>query len=100
MPIKHLQLDRPAAFPCIGKLRKGGEKQTNTKGKEVMGRDLDHYRFTTDDTDAAAAFNAYYGAEPKAVNVFLPYATADENFQAWMAEYLSLIHTSRCRPAI
>ncbi|MBP8293618.1 MAG: hypothetical protein KAX65_12655 [Caldilineaceae bacterium] len=96
MPIKHLQLDRPAAFPCIGKLRKGGEKQTNTKGKEVMGRDLDHFRFTTDDTDAATAFNAYYGAEPKAVNVFLPYATADENFQAWMEEYRAGGLVRRC----
>lgn len=96
MPIKHLQLDRPAAFPCIGKLRKGGEKQTNTKGKEVMGRDLDHFRFTTDDADAAAAFNAYYGAEPKAIKVFLPYATTDENFQAWMEEYRAGGLVRRC----
>ena len=96
MPIKHLQLDRPAAFPCIGKLRKGGEKQTNAKGKEVMGRDLDHFRFTTDDVDAATAFGAYYGAEPKAINVFLPFATADENFAAWMEEYRAGGLVRRC----
>ena len=96
MPIKHLQLDRPAAFPCIGKLRKGGEKQTNAKGKEVMGRDLDHFRFTTDDADAATAFGAYYGAEPKAINVFLPYATTDENFQAWLEEYRAGGLVRRC----
>ena len=96
MPIKHLQLDRPAAFPCIGKLRKGGVKQIGKSGKEVMGRDLDHFRFTTDDTDAATAFNAYYGAEPKAINVFLPYATTDENFAAWMEEYRAGGLVRRC----
>lgn len=96
MPIKHLQTDRPAAFPCIGKLRKGGAKQTNAKGKEVMGRDLDHFRFTTDDPDAAAAFAAYYGPEPKAIKVFLPYATTDENFQAWMEEYRAGGLVRRC----
>lgn len=96
MPIKHLQADRPATFPCIGKLRKGGAKQTNAKGKEVMGRDLDHFRFVTDDPDAANAFAAYYGGEPKSVKCFLPYATADENFQAWLEEYRAggLVH--RC----
>ena len=96
MPIKHLQAQRPAAFPCIGKLRKGGEKQTNAKGEKVRGRDLDHFRFTTDDTDAATAFNAYYGAEPKAINVFLPFTTADENFAAWMEEYRAGGLVRRC----
>lgn len=96
MPIKHLQLDRPAAFPCIGKLRKGGVKQIGKSGKEVMGRDLDHFRFTTDDADAATAFNAYYGAEPKAIKVFLPYATTDENFAAWMEEYRAGGLVRRC----
>lgn len=96
MPIKHLQLDRPAAFPCIGKLRKGGVKQIGKSGKEVMGKDLDHFRFATDDADAAAAFAAYYGPEPKAVKVFLPYATTDENFQAWMEEYRAGGLVRRC----
>jgi len=96
MPIKRLQAERPAAFPCIGKLRKGGAKQTNAKGKEVMGRDLDHFRFTSDDADASAAFTAYYGAEPKAIKVFLPYASADENFQAWMEEYRAGGLVRRC----
>lgn len=96
MPIKHLQSNRPAAFPCIGKLRKGGAKQTNQKGKEVMGRDLDYFRFATDDADAANAFAAYYGSEPRSINVYLPYATADENFQAWMEEYRAGGLVRRC----
>lgn len=96
MPIKHLQTDRAAAFPCIGKLRKGGAKQTNAKGKEVMGRDLDHFRFVTDDPDAANAFAVYYGAEPKIIKCFLPYATADENFQAWLEEYRAGGLVKRC----
>lgn len=96
MPIKHLQAERPAAFPCIGKLRKGGAKQTNANGKQVMGKDLDHFRFTTDDADAATAFAAYYGNEPKAIKCYLPYATADENFQAWMEEYRAGGLVRRC----
>ena len=96
MPIKHLQAERPAAFPCIGKLRKGGAKQTNQNGKEVMGRDLDHFRFTSEDQDALTAFAAYYGAEPKAINVYLPFATADENFAAWLEEYRAGGLVRRC----
>lgn len=96
MPIKHLQTARHAAFPCIGKLRKGSAKQVNAKGKEVMGQDLDHFRFVTDDADAASAFAACYGAEPKAINCFLPYATTDENFQAWLEEYRAGGLVRRC----
>lgn len=91
MPIKRLQMHgQPEAFPCIGKLRKGGEKQKKVKdGREyeVRGRDLDHFRFDTDDQKAAADFAAAYGAEPKSITVFLPYATPDENFRAWLEEY-------------
>ncbi len=96
MPIKALQAERPAAFPCIGKLRKGGAKQTNQNGKEVIGRDLDHFRFASDDADAVAMFATYYGSEPKAINVFLPYATTDENFQAWLEEYRAGGLVRRC----
>lgn len=95
MPIKHLQSAR-SSFPCIGKLRKGSAKQLRSDGKEVMGRDLDHFRFVTDDGDAAAVFAAYYGSEPKTVSCFLPYATTDENFQAWLEEYRAGGLVRRC----
>lgn len=90
MPIKRLQQNRLAQFPCIGKLRKGAPKEKRTKnGKEyeVMGKDLGHFRFDTDDKAAMQTFTAYYGAEPKEIQVYLPYGTAEENFQAWMEEY-------------
>lgn len=96
MPIKHLQSERPASFPCIGKLRKGGPKQTNQNGKEVMGRDLDHFRFTSEDQQAQETFATYYGAEPKAVSVYLPFATVDENFAAWLEEYRAGGLVRRC----
>lgn len=87
MPIKSLQSNRTPQFPCIGKLRKGGAKRKNANGKEILGEDLKHFRLTTDDADAAAAFAANYGTEPKSVNVYMPYATTDENFGAWLEEY-------------
>jgi len=56
MPIIGLT-DRPASFPQIGILRKGApsEKKVNQQGKEYssFGRDLKHFRFDTDDADAA-----------------------------------------------
>ena len=96
MPIKSLQTNRPAQFPCIGKLRKGGAKKKNANGREVYGDDLKHFRLTTDDPDAGAAFAAHYGTEPKAVNVYMPYATTDENFGAWLEEYTAGGMVRRC----
>lgn len=96
MPILSLQKDRAPQFPCIGKLRKGGAKRVNRQGKEIMGVDLNHFRLTTDDAAAAAAFAAYYGNEPKAIEVFMPYATTNENFGAWLEEYTAGGMTRRC----
>lgn len=96
MPIVHLQDNRPAQFPCIGKLRKGGAKRQNANGKEIMGADLKHFRFVTDDAAAAQSFAAYYGPEPTAINVLMPYRTATENFSAWLEEYRAGGMVRRC----
>ena len=96
MPIKSLQANRPAQFPCIGKLRKGGAKRKNNNGKEIMGLDLNYFRFTTDDADAATTFKNYYGPEPKSIDVFMPYSTTNENFGAWLEEYTAGGMTRRC----
>lgn len=96
MPIKALQANRAPQFPCIGKLRKGGAKRKNAKGNEIMGVDLNYFRLTTDDPPAAAAFAAYYGSEPKSIEVFMPYATTHENFDAWLEEYTAGGMTRRC----
>lgn len=91
MPIKKLQDDRPQRFPMIGKLRKGAAK---VDGK--MGKDLDHFRFTTEDPAAAATFASNYGATPQQVNVLLPYATAAENLEAWLEQYTASALQVRC----
>lgn len=83
MGIKGLT-DQGASFPRIGELRKGAPKPT-TGNKP--GRDLDHFRFTSNDPEALASFKAAYGDEPASINVFLPFNTADENFEAWVEDW-------------
>lgn len=95
MPIKSLQANRQAQFPIIGKLRKGSPKEEKN-GKEVMGKDLGHFRFDSEDADANRGFAAAYGNEPKALKVLLPFATVEQNFQAWMEEYNSGGLQRRC----
>ena len=81
MPIKRLQrTEGQPQFPCIGKLRKGGERPSSGK---APGKDLDHFRFTSDDERAMEMFEHAYGKEPQAINVYLPMPTTDENFTSW-----------------
>jgi hypothetical protein len=82
MPIKGLT-DRGASFPRIGELRKGGEKPTGNK----PGADLTHFRFTSQHSDVTEDFTARYGTHPTAVNCYLPFRTASENFEAWIEEW-------------
>lgn len=95
MPIKKLQLNQTAQFPIIGKLRKGSPKVENN-GKLQMGKDLDYFRFDSDDQPAAAAFAKAYGEQPKRLRVLLPFATTEQNFQAWMEEYSAGGMQRRC----
>lgn len=84
MPIKGLT-DKDSLtprFPRIGKLRKGGEK-----GAKGFGPDLDHFRFTSERPEAVAAFVAAYGQQPRQINCYLPYASADANFPTWKEEW-------------
>lgn len=92
MPIIGLT-DRGASFPQIGVLRKGAPKpETGNR----PGADLNHFRFDTDDADAANAFAAVYGAEPRAIRVFVPYRTTDENFEAWQEAWTAGALQHRC----
>lgn len=95
MPIIGLT-DRGASFPQIGILRKGAPKTKNAQGKEIVGKDLKHFRLDTTVDGVAQAFEAVYGKEPVSVRVFLPYQTPAANLDAWREEYGagSLIH--RC----
>lgn len=94
MPIKHLT-DRPASFPRIGILRKGSPKQQKN-GREIYGKDLEGFRFDTKDPEALETFGAAYGDEPRQINIFLPYATTDENFQAWKEAWTASSLQHRC----
>ncbi|PZV02434.1 MAG: hypothetical protein DCF32_15035 [Leptolyngbya sp.] len=89
------------SFDEIGKLRKGGPKQQlkdketgaplfDSKTKQPLmgyGKDLDHFRFDSDDSDATAKFRAAFGEAPQAVDVMLPYPTTEENFMTAMEHY-------------
>lgn len=91
MPIKGLT-ERPASFPQIGILRKGAKKTQENK----PGADLKYFRFVCEDTEAQDAFQASFGAQPEEIEILMPFAKTDENFEAWKEEWAasSLIH--RC----
>lgn len=91
MAIKRLV--REAAFPCVGKLRKGGVKPESGK---APGKDLTYFRFDSDDARAVSHFRAAYGDEPAQVNVFLPHQTAAQNFSCWQEAYVAGGLTHRC----
>ena len=83
MPIIGLT-DRGASFPRVGELRKGGEKpQVGNR----PGPDLKHFRFTSQHPEVLQQFTDVYGITPTAVNAYLPFKTAGENFEAWIEEW-------------
>lgn len=82
MAIKGLT-DRGPQFPELGVLRKGAKKVQENK----PGADLDYFRFDTKDQDALEAFNDEFGDQPREIEIKLPFATTDENFEAWKEEY-------------
>lgn len=99
MPIQGLTTNNEGKLPYIGVLRKGGEKQTKIKdGREytVFGKDLNYYRFTSDDPTVTARFNAIFGETPGEITVQLPFQTTEENFDAWKEAWAAggLVH--RC----
>lgn len=103
MAIKRLQ--REASFPCIGKLRKGGEKEKKTitdkktgqpKEIETYGKDLTYFRFDTTDERASKMFHAVYGDEPSTINVYLPLQSAEQNFTCWQEAYVAGGLQHRC----
>jgi len=91
VPIKRIQENLRNAFPDIGELRKGGPKT-----ERGIGEELDHWRFTSDRPEIVQSFIAAYGEEPRLLHVYLPYATVDENFEAWQEEYGSSGLMHRC----
>ncbi len=70
-----------AAYPVIGKLRKGAEKP-----EKGPGRDLDHFRFTSDNPDVLAAFEAAYPTPEsrRAINCLVVGESPEKVLDSWM----------------
>jgi hypothetical protein len=90
MAIKGLT-DKGPSLPQIAVLRKGAPKPASGPGK-----DLKYFRFDTEDAEADKRFKEAYGAEPVAIRVFLPFATTDENFEAWREAWTASSLQHRC----
>lgn len=90
MGIKGLT-DRRARLPVIGYLRKGAPRQDGQRP-----RDLDHFRFTSDDPIVTAEFAALYGEEPHEITALLPYHNLEECFEAWYEEWRGSVLVHRC----
>ncbi len=92
--IRGMTTNRQPRPERIATLRKGGEKGSNRPGQ-----DLDHFRLVPvdpKDTALVEAFHAEYGKQPNHIEVYLPHASASENFQAWMEEYSASQLVHRC----
>ena len=81
-----------ARFPKLGDIRKGAPKPNEKK----PGNDLTYFRFTSEEEGLEDLFHALYGERPRRLNIRLPYATTDENLQAWLEEYVAGGLLRRC----
>ena len=75
--------DKGSSFPRIGELRKGAEKPATGNRP---GADLKVFRFTSKNKNVEDWFNLAYPTGND-INVFFPFSTTDENFQAWQEEW-------------
>ena len=91
MAIKGLTDNVIPRLPGLGKLRKGGEKQAGKYGK-----DLEFFRFTSENPAIVAAFTEAYGQQPAMLRVYLPYPSTEMNFSTWKEAWAAggLVH--RC----
>jgi len=91
MSIKGITDTVTPAFPRIGKLRKGAERTEADLKANRPGKELDHWRFTSDNPDVEAAFIAAYGQEPREVDVYLPSAKLEANFETWQEKRTTVL---------
>ena len=91
MPIVGLT-DQLAALPIIGELRKGEKKVSDKR----PGIDLTYFRMTSTYGDVVTDFYSHYDEKPRIINAYLPHEKAEQNFDAWMEEWVAggLVH--RC----
>lgn len=84
MPINGLTKSREE-LPLLGVFRKGDIKKPKSPGKS-----LDYFRFTPTnpvDDSITKEMHDLLGEQPKQIRFWLPYATVNENFEAWMESY-------------
>jgi len=82
MPIFDIQAKAEPTFPRLGKIRKGGKKQSNRPGA-----DLQHFRLD-DAEDVAEAYEKLYGTrEPQEMGILLPFDDMDRVFRAFHELY-------------
>ena len=93
MPIRGLS-DRAAAFPEIGRIRKGAPKTE----EGYVGKDLAYFRIELDEAEkeAAATLRDSYPENPAELNILLPFNSVDENFDAWREAYVAGGMVHRC----
>jgi hypothetical protein len=93
MPIRGLT-DREGSFPIIGTLRKGAPKTSET----APGKDLTYFRYVPQPGEETTMtdFASIYGEKPTMLDIRLPFATAEQNLEAWREQWVAggLVH--RC----
>ena len=82
-------------LPRLGRLRKGGAKQEKN-GKSVFGKDLEYFRFTSENPAVVSAFTKEYHEQPNNLHVFMPFATRDECFPTWKEAWDASTLLHRC----
>ncbi len=99
MPIVGLT-GRGAKFPEIGKLFKGAkkEKKVNKEGREyeTFGKELDYWRFESNEPHIVEAFHAAFDEQPREIPVYLPFPQTGQNFEAWKEAYTAGGISHRC----
>lgn len=85
MPIKNF---RPAGerstseLPEIGRLRKG-----EPMGQSRFPKEIDYFRFTSEEDALVHKFYQVYGAQPKEIDCLAAYDNPEDTFSTWNEEY-------------
>lgn len=93
--IQGLTTQEVGRLPVEFQLRKGSKKKTVKSKKtgkmvEIMGDDLDHFRFVPsdlEDSELVETFMQCFGEAPRQLEVFMPYDEIEDCFESSMIEF-------------